>query len=184
MEERGMTSCRTLFLTFARIGLFTFGGGYAMLPMIQREVVETKHWATDEQLVDYYAVGQCTPGVFAVNIASFVGFRQRGILGGLAATLGIISPSLVIIVSIAPVVAYFAEYQTIQRAMAGVRACVVALIANAIAKLWKTGVVDVYGVVICAGAFVLAVIFSVSPVYIVIAAALLGIIKGKAARGK
>jgi chromate transporter len=177
------TRYRTLFWTFARIGLFTFGGGYAMLPMIQREVVEVKHWATDEQLVDYYAVGQCTPGVFAVNIASFIGFRQRGILGGLAATLGIISPSLIIILSIAPIMGYFSEHEAVRRAMAGVRACVVALIAGAISKLWKTGVTDVYGLVICAGSFVLTVTLSVSPVYIVIAAAFLGILKGKMTRG-
>jgi chromate transporter len=174
-----ITRYRTLFWTFARIGLFTFGGGYAMLPMIQREVVEVKHWATDEQLVDYYAVGQCTPGVFAVNIASFVGFRQRGILGGLAAILGIISPSLIIILSIAPIMGHFSEYEIVRHAMAGVRTCVVALIIKAISKLWKTGVTDAYGLILCAGSFILAVTLSVSPVYIVTVAAFLGILKGK-----
>ena len=85
-----------LFLTFARIGGLTFGGGYAMLPMLQKEVVENRGWATEEELADYFAIGQCTPGVIAVNTATFVGYREAGILGGVMATLGVIFPSLVI----------------------------------------------------------------------------------------
>ena len=90
-----------MFLTFARIGGFTFGGGYAMLPMLQKEVVNGRHWATDEELMDYYAIGQCTPGIIAVNTATFVGYKNRGIPGAIAATLGVIAPSLVIIMIIA-----------------------------------------------------------------------------------
>jgi len=89
-----------MFLTFARIGGFTFGGGYAMLPMLQKEVVNGRHWATDEELMDYYAIGQCTPGIIAVNTATFVGYKNRGIPGAIAATLGVIAPSLVIIMII------------------------------------------------------------------------------------
>ena len=91
-----------LFLTFVRIGGLTFGGGYAMLPMLQREVVENKGWATEEELADYYAIGQCTPGVIAVNTATFIGNKRHGILGGIAATAGVIFPSLVIITLLAP----------------------------------------------------------------------------------
>ena len=90
-----------LFLTFARIGGLTFGGGMAMLPILQREVVEKKKWATDEELTDYYAIGQCTPGVIAVNTATFVGFRQAGVLGAAAATVGVVAPSLLIISALA-----------------------------------------------------------------------------------
>ena len=90
-----------LFYSFAKIGAFTFGGGYAMLPLIQREVVEKKHWATEEEIMDYYAVGQCTPGIIAVNTATFIGYYKKGIIGGIFATLGVIFPSIVIILLIA-----------------------------------------------------------------------------------
>ena len=86
-----------LFLTFARVGGLTFGGGYAMLPILQREVVDKKKWATEEELADYYAVGQCTPGIIAVNVATFIGNTEAGILGGIFATLGVVFPSVVII---------------------------------------------------------------------------------------
>ena len=91
----------TLFLTFAKIGVLTFGGGYAMLPILQRDVVETKHWATEEELMDYYAIGQCTPGIIAVNTATFIGSKRKGFLGGVVATLGMVFPSLVLISIIA-----------------------------------------------------------------------------------
>ena len=98
-----------MFLTFARIGGLTFGGGYAMLPMLQREVVEKQGWATEEELADYYAIGQCTPGIIAVNTATFVGYRQAGIIGGIFATLGVIFPSVVIITVIAAFLTNFAR---------------------------------------------------------------------------
>ena len=90
-----------LYLTFARIGVCTFGGGYAMLPILQREVVENRRWTTEDELMDYYAIGQCTPGVIAVNTATFIGYKTHGILGGIAATAGMITPSLIIITIIA-----------------------------------------------------------------------------------
>ena len=98
-----------LFLTFAKIGAFTFGGGYAMLPMLQKEVVDKKHWATDEEIMDYYAVGQCTPGVIFVNTATFIGYYQKGIIGGIIATLGVVFPSIVIISLIASILQNFAD---------------------------------------------------------------------------
>ena len=96
-----MKELLVLFLTFAKVGVMTFGGGYAMLPILQREVVENKGWATDEELTDYFAIGQCTPGVIAVNTATFIGQKQRGIAGGIVATLGVVFPSLVIISALA-----------------------------------------------------------------------------------
>ena len=91
----------SLCLTFAKVGVMTFGGGYAMLPILQREVVENKGWATDEELTDYFAIGQCTPGVIAVNTATFIGQKRRGIIGGIVATLGVVFPSLIIIAALA-----------------------------------------------------------------------------------
>ena len=86
-----------LFLTFAKVGCFTFGGGYAMLPLLQKEVVEKNNWATEEELMDYFAIGQCTPGIIAVNTSTFIGYKRKGIIGGIAATLGMVFPSIIII---------------------------------------------------------------------------------------
>ena len=125
-----------MFLTFARIGGFTFGGGYAMLPMLQKEVVNGRHWATDEELMDYYAIGQCTPGIIAVNTATFVGYKNRGIPGAIAATLGVIAPSLVIIMIIAAFISNFIELSFVSSAFAGIRACVCVLIGSAVSS-WR-----------------------------------------------
>ena len=127
-----------LFLTFARVGVCTFGGGYAMLPILQREVVEKKGWATDGELTDYFAVGQCTPGIIAVNTATFIGFKYKGIPGGILATLGVVFPSLIIITAIAAFLSNFADIPMVRHALAGINAAVVALIASSVAKLGKS----------------------------------------------
>ncbi len=127
-----------LFLTFAKVGVCTFGGGYAMLPILQREVVEKKGWATDEELTDYFAVGQCTPGIIAVNTATFIGYKYRGVPGGVLATLGVVFPSLVIITAIAAFLSNFADIPVVQHALAGINAAVVALIASSVVKLGKS----------------------------------------------
>ena len=127
-----------LFLTFAKVGVCTFGGGYAMLPILQREVVEKKGWATDEELTDYFAVGQCTPGIIAVNTATFIGYKHRGIPGGVLTTLGVVFPSLVIITAIAAFLSNFADIPVVQHALAGIHAAVVALIAASVLKLGKS----------------------------------------------
>ena len=139
-----------MFLTFARIGGFTFGGGYAMLPMLQKEVVNGRHWATDEELMDYYAIGQCTPGIIAVNTATFVGYKNRGIPGAIAATLGVIAPSLVIIMIIAAFISNFIELSFVSSAFAGIRACVCVLIGSAVVKLAKKSLVDKGAIAIAA----------------------------------
>ena len=131
-----------LFFTFAKVGVYTFGGGYAMLPILQRELVENKGWATEEQLADYYAVGQCTPGIIAVNTATFVGSSQKGIPGGVVATLGLVFPPVVIIMVIAAFLQNFMHIAWVVHAFNGVRAGVVALILSSVIKLYKTSVVD------------------------------------------
>ena len=131
-----------LFLTFARIGVCTFGGGYAMLPILQRELVENKKWATETELADYYAVGQCTPGIIAVNTATFVGRSQAGTAGGILATLGLVFPSLVIIMVIAAFLQNFMHLEFVVHAFNGVRAGVVALILSSVIKLFKNAVMD------------------------------------------
>jgi len=145
-----------LFLTFARVGACTFGGGYAMLPILQREVVENKGWCTDEELTDYFAIGQCTPGVIAVNTSTFVGAKRKGVLGGVVATLGMVFPSLVIITVIAAFLRNFAHIPAVRHAFNGVRAAVVALIASSVIKLGKTTLKNPPAVVIYAVVLILA----------------------------
>ncbi len=165
-----------LFLTFAKVGVMTFGGGMAMLPILQREVVENKGWATDEELVDYFAIGQCTPGIIAVNTATFVGQKQRGVLGGIVATLGIVFPSLIIITALAGVINSFSHLDWVQHAFAGIRVCVCVLIFNATLKLLKGSVKDWPAAVIFAAVLAASLLTDVSPVIFVAAAALCGII--------
>ena len=180
-----------LFLTFARIGACTFGGGYAMLPILQRELVENKKWATEDQLADYYAVGQCTPGIIAVNTSTFVGRSQGGVAGGIVATLGLVFPSLVIIMVIAAFLQNFMHLDLVVHAFNGVRAGVVALIASSVIKLFKNAVIDwptriIYAVVLVLagygtffslpqGGLGTALGFVMSPVFLVIAAGAAGL---------
>ena len=165
-----------LFITFAVVGVTTFGGGYAMLPALQREVVEKRRWATDEEVMDWYAIGQCTPGVIAVNTATFVGQKLAGVLGGIFATLGVVFPSLVIITIIAAFIQNFAHLPAVQSAFAGIRVCVCVLILNAVVKLWKKSVVDWKTLLIFIAVFACSVFLSISPVIYVLAAAIAGII--------
>ena len=165
-----------LFFTFAKIGGFTFGGGYAMLPMLEREIVEKYKWSTREELMDYFAIGQCTPGIIAVNTATFVGFKTAGVFGGIAATLGLVFPSLVIITIIAAFIRNFTDIEVVQSAFKGIQVCVCALIADAVIKFAKKSVVDMY----CAGVFILTFVVaqftSVSTIFIVIGAGVLGLL--------
>ncbi|WP_343009325.1 chromate transporter [Clostridium celatum] len=172
-----------LFWTFCRIGALTFGGGYAMLPLIQKEIVENKKWSTEKEILDYYAVGQCTPGVIAVNTATFIGFKLRGVIGGIVATLGVIFPSIVIILIIASFLQNFANLAIVQSAFAGIRVAVVALIITTVVKLLKSSVKDYLGVIIALATFIISAFFGLSPVYIVIATGLIGFIS-KSLRGE
>ena len=173
-----------MFFTFARIGGLTFGGGYAMLPMLQKEVVEKRGWATEDELMDYYAVGQCTPGVIAVNTTTFIGAKQKGILGSIFATAGVISPSIVIIGIIAAFIRNFAELAAVKNAFAGIRVCVCVLIFNAVAKLYKKAVIDLPTTVIFVLVFLGSVLFDVSPAVYVVLAGTAGILLKNFSAGK
>ena len=129
-----------IYLLFFKMGLFTFGGGYAMLPILKREVVEKQKWITEEELLDYYSIGQCTPGMIAVNAASFIGYKLRRLSGLISATLGVISPSVVIIVSVALILRKYMENPYVQWAFGGVRISVAALIVSTVIDMWKKGV--------------------------------------------
>ena len=165
-----------LFLAFARIGGLTFGGGYAMLPMLQREAVEKKGWVTEEELMDYYAVGQCIPGVIAVNTAVFIGTKAKGLAGAIAASLGVISPSIVIIVAIAAFIQSFSELPIVQNAFAGIRIGVCVLILSAVLKLFKKAIIDKFTLGLFAVVFALSIFADISPIAFVILSAIAGII--------
>lgn len=172
-----------LFLMFFKIGLFTFGGGYAMLPLLQAEIVKKRRWATDEELLDLYSIGQCTPGIISVNVATFMGYRQAGIAGACAATLGMVMPSLIIITLLAAVLDRYMHNLYVSYAFAGIRICVVALILDIIYDLWKKGITDYKGAGIFAGALLLLLGFNLSAVWIVILAGIAGLgLKGAAGK--
>ncbi len=163
-----------LFLTFARVGACTFGGGYAMLPILQREVVEKKGWATEEELADYFAIGQCTPGVIAVNTATFIGYKYKGVLGGILTTLGVVAPSVLIITLIAAFLSSFADIPVVGHALAGVSACVVAMIASSVIKLGKSSLKDAVTVGIFLVVLLLSLWLKLSPVALVVGAGVVG----------
>ncbi len=171
-----MNNLVDLFVTFAKVGVMTFGGGYAMLPILQREVVDSKGWATEEELMDYFAIGQCTPGIIAVNTATFIGQKQRGILGGILSTLGVVFPSLVIISLLAGVITVFSHLAWVQHAFGGIRVCVCILILNAVVKLLKKAVLDAPTAVIFLAVALGSYFTPLSPVIFVLVAAVVGIV--------
>lgn len=169
-----------LFLVFAKCGVCTFGGGYAMLPILQRELVERRGWVTDEEITDYYAVGQCTPGVIAVNVSTFIGMKKRGWIGAVFSTLGVIFPSVVIITLIAALLSGFADNEYVAHALGGIRAAVCALVGVTVVGLVKKSMKSLFGIAMGVGAFLVMLFFDISPVLVVIAAALLGILYSSA----
>ena len=165
-----------LFFVFARIGAVTFGGGYAMLPILQYELVKKRNWTTDEELADYFAIGQCTPGVIAVNVATFIGRKLLGISGGIIATLGVVFPSVIIISLLAGVIQAYAEIEWVKHAFAGIRACVCVLIFNAVKNLFKKSVIDIYTLIIFLVILSGSVFLNLSPIVFVIVAGISGVI--------
>lgn len=166
-----------LFCAFFKVGAFTFGGGYAMLPMLQKEVVEKNKWATNEEILDYFAIGQCTPGVIAVNTATFIGYKNRKVLGAIFSTLGVITPSIIIICLIASVLSNFASIPEVQSAFNAISVAVVVLILDAVIKMAKSSIKDLFGVIVCVVVFGALMLFNLSPVIVVVSAGVLGIIK-------
>lgn len=165
-----------LLISFVKIGFLTIGGGYVMLPMMQSELIDKKHWITEEELLDYYAVGQSTPGIIAVNVATFVGYKKAGITGGIVATLGIISPSLIIITALAGVIQSIDQYPNVQKAMSGINVAVCALITDATLNFIKKGVKNFVTLLVLLTSFLLIYYVKVPSYLIVLGAAFLGTI--------
>ena len=164
-----------LFISFFKVGIMTFGGGLSMLPNLEREIVDNKNWATREELLDYYAVGQCTPGIIAVNTATFIGHKTKGVLGGIVATLGMICPSLIIILILALFLNNFASIPVVQSAFAGIRVAVCALVITSVLGLIKKGIKDFLGIIVALATFFVMVIAKISPIIIVVLAITIGI---------
>lgn len=164
-----------IFLASFRVGIMTFGGGYAMLPILQREVVETRKWVTEEEILDYYAIGQCLPGVIMVNTMIFIGQKRKGNIGGVAAALGTVFPALIIITVIAALLSNFADVPAVKHAFAGIRVCVCVLIFNAVMKLWKSSVVDWKCFVIFIAVALASLLTDLTPVLFVILSAAAGV---------
>ena len=178
-----------LFTAFFKIGLFTFGGGMSMLPMLQKELVESKKWLTEEEILNYFAIGQCTPGIIAVNVATFCGYKRAGLSGAIVSTIGIVCPSRIVITRIAGSISRFSDIVWIQRAMKGVYVAVAALLARAVFTFGKKIITDFVTAGIAVGAFLAMSVWNISGILIVLAAGIIGfcaqiIRNGKRASGR
>ncbi len=165
-----------LYGLFFKIGSIMFGGGYAMLALLQKEIVEDRHMATEDELLSYFAVAQCTPGIIAVNTATFIGYKQKGVLGGIVATLGVVSPSIIIISIISGILTEYSEIPMVQHAFAGIRVAVAALVIQAVYKFMKSSIHNVGTALIFAASLIASAFMGVSSVIIVIAAIIIGVI--------
>lgn len=163
-----------LFRVFFLIGSITFGGGIAMIPILERELIKKRQWMTADQMVDWFAIGQCTPGVIAVNVATFIGFYRKGFLGALAATAGIVTPSLIIITALSFFLDSFAEIELVQKALRGINVAVAVLLVSALWSFGKKTILDAYTAGIAVLAFVLMAFLNVSAVFIVCGAGVFG----------
>lgn len=168
-----------LFLIFFRVGAFTFGGGYAMIPILEREFVTQRGWITSEDMLNYVAIGQSTPGIIAVNMATFIGYRRCKTLGSAAATLGVITPSVIIITLIAAFISNFSEYVYVQKALSGINIAVAVILVSAVWDLGKKSVTDIIGFSLAVTAFLAVVVFDINSIWLILFALAVGIaVKG------
>lgn len=171
-----------LYAAFFRIGGLTFGGGLTMLPMLKYELSEKKNWVTEDELLDYYAIGQCTPGIIAVNVATFVGYKRKGVIGGIFSTLGMVSPSLIIVSILAMFLEQFMSNVYVAHAVGGIKVVVCALMLNTLLTLAKKSFLNAFCVGIAVVAFILAMFSPIPTVLVVIIAGALGVIMHKMGR--
>lgn len=176
-----MNELLELYITFVQIGCVNFGGGYAMLPLLERELVDKRHWTTMDDLRDYFSIGQCTPGIIALNVSTFIGEKKAGVAGALCATAGFLTGPIIIILVIASFLSNFADLPVVQHAFAGIRVCVCVLILQAVMRLWKKSVVDAFALILYLVIFSLNAFSSVLPVKVpaavlVICAGVIGVL--------
>lgn len=184
MNSNDMKQLKDIFITFFKIGLFTFGGGYAMIPLIEKEIAEKKKWVEREEITDILAVSQSIPGAIAINSATFIGFKISGRKGALAATLGVILPSFFIIAAIAAFFSRFGDNLIAKAFFAGIRPAVVALIAFAVYKVGKTSIRDIAGLIVAIIGLVLVIAFDIHAILVIIGGAVFGLAVYKFRPGK
>ena len=165
-----------IFVTFFKIGAFTFGGGYAMIPLIQHEAAEKRKWVTDEDILDIVAIAESTPGPIAINSATFVGYRTCGVMGSFCATLGVVLPSFVIILAISFLLQQFQNLQAVQYAFNGIRAGVLALLFKALWGMYKKSPKGWVSYVVMAGAFLATAFLKVNVLFVIIGCAVFGLV--------
>ncbi len=163
-----------LYLAFVKIGAFTFGGGLAMMPIMQRELIEKRGWLTEEELIDYFAIGQSTPGIIAVNVATFVGYKRLGVLGGIIGTIGVVTPSWVIIMLLAGAISSVDKYPLAQKALRGINVAVAALLTSVIVKFSRKTIKNVWNALFMLLSFALIYFFKVQSVWIIISSLIIG----------
>jgi len=163
-----------LYLAFVKIGAFTFGGGLAMMPIMQRELIEKRGWITEEELIDYFAIGQSTPGIIAVNVSTFVGYKRLGVLGGIIGTVGVVTPSWVIIMLLAGAISSVDKYPLAQKALKGINVAVAALLTSVIVKFSKKTIKNIWNALFMLLAFALIYFLKVQSVWIILAALVIG----------
>ena len=164
-----------LFLSFSKIGILMFGGGYAMLPILEHEIIDRRKWMNEEEMLDLYALAQCTPGVIAVNTATKTGYKVKGVLGALFSTLGVILPSFIIVIIISTVLDNFSAIEAVQNVLSGIRIAACAMMVNTLIKLAKAGIKDIIGIILFIAVFLASFFLKVSPVWCVLAAIFIGI---------
>lgn len=174
-----MKECLELFLSFAKLGVLMFGGGYAMLPILEHEIITRRKWLTEEEVLDLYALAQCTPGVIAVNTATKTGYKIKGTLGALFATVGVIVPSFIIVIIISTVLENFSAIESVQNILSGIRVASCAMMVNTLIKLGKAGIKDVIGIILFIAVFLSSLIFGLSPAWAVFVAIFVGIFSEK-----
>ena len=166
---------KDLYLTFAKIGGLTFGGGLAMMAMFRTELIEKRSWITDEELLDYYAIGQSTPGIIAINVSTFIGYRQLGILGGIVSTLGMVTPSLVIIMILAKLINSVHRFPIVQKALNGVNVAVAVLLTKISVDFGKKAITNAFSAVVAVLSFAFVYFFNIKSFYMILASVALGI---------
>lgn len=168
-----------IFITFFKISSVTFGGGMAMLPILQRDIVNKKNWVTDEEVLDIYALSQGIPGIIAVNVASLIGYKKRGVFGAISAALGIVMPCLIIIIFISINLKNFQDNIYVKYSFKGISIAVTALIFNSVMNLWKKSIIDKFSLVIFSTSLIAMIIIKPSPIIIVITNCLVSILYRK-----
>ena len=168
-----------MFLTFFKIGGFTFGGGYAMIPLIQRETVEKHKWITQDDILEIVAIAESTPGPIAINSATFVGYRVAGVLGSMCATLGVVLPSFVIILALSFVLRQFQQLQAVKYAFAGIRAGVLALLFKSLWSMYQKSPKGWAGYVVMAGAFLVSTFIEINILFVIIGCGVFGLVTSR-----